>query len=62
LPLCDYLLFGHVRTQPWEDSIIKYSLIKEQMDILEEYPLTDADFITLFKRKEKRKNILEYIK
>jgi hypothetical protein len=51
LPLCEYLIFGYSIAIPWEDSRIKYELITQHMVPLEQYDLSDADKIMLFKKK-----------
>lgn len=52
LPLCDFLLLGY--STMWTQSTVKYSLILQHMTLLEEYALTDVDFIKLMKSKKNR--------
>eukprot|EP00435_Cladocopium_sp_Y103_P005646 s1357_g1.t2 len=51
LPFCEYLIFGYSIARPWEDSTIKYELITQHMVPLEQYDLSDADKIMLFRKK-----------
>ena len=54
LPLCDYLIFGY--SAIWTKSTMKYSMILQQMEPIEEYPMTTGDFIVLMKSKSKSVN------
>ena len=57
LPLCDYLVLGY--STIWSQAKIKYDMILQRMDPIEEYPTPDGHYIVLMKARQKRIKALE---